>query len=212
MNPAYQRLHPLLEKAVGTSVEEFSSRVLFEPLGMRHSRFRFHSFVMTARDMARFGLMILARGTWNGRPVIDDREYFAAMLAPSQELNRSYGYLWWLNGQESFRTVGRPRAAVRGALVPDAPPDMVTANGKGGQRISVATGAGLVVVRLGEDPAAGPDGEAEGDGTQSRFDVQLWRRLDRAMSGREARRSHADRPPANRSRPPGRLPTDDDAP
>ncbi|MBM3953566.1 MAG: serine hydrolase domain-containing protein [Planctomycetota bacterium] len=196
--PAYQQLHPLLEKAVGTSVDAFSARVLFEPLGMKHSRFRSHSFVMTAREMARFGLLILARGTWNDRSVIEDRAYFAAMLAPSQRLNRAYGYLWWLNGQESFRTVGPPRAAVRGALVPDAPADMVSANGKGGQRISVAPGAGLVVVRLGENPAAGHGGDTEGNGTQSRFDVQLWRRLARAIPAATVR--GADGPPVGSDR------------
>lgn len=197
--PAYQQLHPLVEKAVGTSVAAFSARVLFEPLGMKHSRFHYHSFVMTARDMARFGLLILARGTWNDRSVIEDRAYFAAMLSPSQRLNRAYGYLWWLNGQESFRTVGRPRAAMRGAMVPDAPADMVSANGKGGQRIAVAPGAGLVVVRLGENPAAGPDGDTEGNGTQSRFDVQLWRRLARVIPAATVRGSDGPSVGSNRS-------------
>jgi CubicO group peptidase (beta-lactamase class C family) len=184
---AYQQLHPLLEKAVGTSMQEFSKRTLFEPMGMANSMFRFHSFVMNARDMGRFGLVIQAQGTWDGRPIMQDREFFDAMLNSSQTLNRAYGYLWWLNGRESFRVVGAQRAAQRGPrpgpLVPAAPQDMVSANGRGGQRIYVVPSLGLVVVRLGENPAVRLRGvqAAEADGTQSKFDNQLWEKLMAAI-------------------------------
>ncbi len=179
----YQQLHPLLEKAVGSTMQEFSRNVLFEPLGMRNSRFRYHSFVMNARDMGRFGLMILAKGNWNGQPIMKDRAFFDAMLDSSQQLNQSYGYLWWLNGKESFRTVGRQRRALPGPIVPDAPKDMVCANGKGGQRIYVVPSLGLVVVRLGDRPVDvdAPLRNLNSDGTQSRFDNQLWHRLMLAL-------------------------------
>lgn len=172
----YQQLHPLLQKAVGSSMQEFSQKVLFEPLGMKNSVFRYHSFVMNARDMGRFGIMILAKGNWKGQPIMKDRLFFDSMLDSSQQLNRSYGYLWWLNGKESFRTVGRQRATLPGPLVPDAPKDMVSANGKGGQRIYVVPSLGLVVVRLGDNPADGLR-NLNSDGTQSKFDNQLWGKL-----------------------------------
>jgi CubicO group peptidase (beta-lactamase class C family) len=56
-------------------------------------------FATTARDLARFGLLILADGQWQDKPVIADREFLHAALRPSEKLNPSYGYLWWLNGQ-----------------------------------------------------------------------------------------------------------------
>ncbi len=179
----YQQLHPLLEKAVGSTMQEFSKKVLFEPMGMRNSKFRYHSFVMNARDMGRFGLMVLAKGNWNGQPIMKDRTYFDSMLDSSQQLNESYGYLWWLNGKESFRTVGRQRQALRGPLVPDAPNDLVCANGKGGQRIYVVPSLGLVVVRLGDNPVdvRGALRRLNSDGTQSKFDNQLWGKLMLAL-------------------------------
>jgi hypothetical protein len=100
--------------------------------------------------------MIQGQGAWDGRPIMQDREFFDAMLNSSQTLNRAYGYLWLLNGRESFRVVGAQRAAQRSALpsplVPAAPQDMVSANGGGGQRIYVVPSPGLVV-RLGKNPA-----------------------------------------------------------
>lgn len=184
---AYQQLHPLLEKAVGISMQEFSKRTLFEPMRMENSMFRFHSFVMNARDMGRFGLMIAGQGAWDDRAIMQDRKFFDAMLNSSQTLNQAYGYLWWLNGRESFRAVGVQRAAQRslqpGPLVPAAPKDMVCANGRGGQRIFVVPSLGLVVVRLGENPAVRLGGlqAAEPDGTQSKFDQQLWEKLMAAI-------------------------------
>ncbi len=180
---AYQQLHPLLEQAVGTPMQEFSKRVLFEPMGMKNSEFRFHSFVMNARDMGRFGMLIQGQGQWNERPIMNDRQFFDEMLNSSQSLNPAYGYLWWLNGRESFRSVGVQRGILPGALVPNAPQDMVSANGRGGQRIFVVPSLGLVVVRLGENPALGVRGvaAAEADGTQGKFDNQLWNKLMAAI-------------------------------
>ncbi len=138
---------------------------------------------MNARDMGRFGLMILAKGNWNGQPIMKDQAFLDAMLDSSQQLNQSYGYLWWLNGKESFRTVGQQRQALPGPLVPDAPKDMVCANGKGGQRIYVVPSLGLVVVRLGDNPVdvLATLRNLNSDGTQSKFDNQLWGKLMLAL-------------------------------
>ena len=171
----YQDLHPLLEKAVGKTMQAFSHEVLFRPMGMSNSRFRFHSFVMSARDMGRFGLMILAGGNWNGKPIMKDKAYFKAMLNTSQDLNLSYGYLWWLNGKDSHLTVhaARSTAAIKGPVTPHAPKDLLEANGRGGQHIYVSPSLNLVIVRLGDSPG--------GDGTLSRWDSRLWEKLNLAM-------------------------------
>ena len=49
--------------------------------------------------MARFGLLILNKGNWDGNQIMTDTNYFNQMLNSSQSLNESYGYLWWLNGK-----------------------------------------------------------------------------------------------------------------
>ncbi len=104
-------------------------------------------FATTARDLARFGLLILAEGRWNGEPVIADHAYLHAALRPSQKLNPSYGYLWWLNGQpEVARGAG---ARTKGPLIPTAPPDLVAALGAVDRKLYVVPSLELVVTRLG---------------------------------------------------------------
>jgi CubicO group peptidase (beta-lactamase class C family) len=109
-------------------------------------------FATTARDLARFGLFILAGGQWRGTAVFPDQEYLRAALRPSQALNPSYGYLWWLNGQpEVARGAG---GKVPGPLIPTAPPDLVAALGAVDRKLYVVPSLGLVVTRLGN--SAGP--------------------------------------------------------
>ncbi len=50
---------------------------------------------MDSRDMARFGLLILNHGSWDGREVIS-RKWLADAVVPSEH-GPDYGYLWWLN-------------------------------------------------------------------------------------------------------------------
>ena len=46
-------------------------------------------------DHARFGLLFLNRGEWNGQRLISD-EWCRLMTEPCR-LNPSYGFMWWLN-------------------------------------------------------------------------------------------------------------------
>lgn len=48
----------------------------------------------------------MEQGIWNGSVVMNDADYFNAMVTPSQSLNNSYGYLWWLNGQSNYMVPG----------------------------------------------------------------------------------------------------------
>ena len=77
-----------------------------------------------ARSMARFGILVQNSGTWNTTPVLTEPAYFQQMLNTSQDLNKSYGYLWWLNGKESFRLPGL-QINFAGPLFPDAPTDKI---------------------------------------------------------------------------------------
>lgn len=104
-----------------------------------------------ARSMARFGLLMLHQGNWNGQQLLRDSAYFRAMIRPSQSINPSYGYLWWLNGQSAYL---RPQSQTvfTGMLCPNAPADMYAAMGAKGQIINIVPSLGLVVVRMGETP------------------------------------------------------------
>lgn len=108
-------------------------------------------FYSTARSMARFGLMILAGGKWADTDIIRDKNYLNEMLNTSQNLNKSYGYLWWLNGKESAMYPGST-IVFSGSLAPNAPADLVAAMGKNGQFLLVVPSKKLVIVRMGEAP------------------------------------------------------------
>lgn len=120
--------------------------------------------------MARFGLLILNEGTWDQTVVLDEPDYFTDMVTPSQGLNKSYGYLWWLNGQSSHMLPGS-QIVLPTPIMPDAPPDLFAGMGKNEQRVYVVPSEGLVVVRMGESTGTIPVAALSG------FDNELWKRL-----------------------------------
>ena len=103
----------------------------------------------TPRDMAKFGLLSMNRGNWNDLDILADQNYFNSMVTPSQSLNPSYGYLWWLNGQSSYMLPGL-QLNIPGSIVPEAPESMVAAIGKNNQIINIVEDEGLVWIRMGE--------------------------------------------------------------
>lgn len=172
-NIAYHKLTRLLEKASGKSINELSKEWLFEPLGMSDSTWvervampGLLGLMTTARDMARFGLMVQADGKWNGKPIVS-AAYLREALTTSQPLNKSYGYLWWMNGRPTVRANGKQA----NQLIASAPKDLVAALGALGRKIYVVPSLELVVTRTGANSDA--DGEPP-------FDEVLWKALIKA--------------------------------
>ncbi|MGI9158752.1 MAG: serine hydrolase domain-containing protein, partial [Saprospiraceae bacterium] len=116
-NAPYRLLHEVLEEAAGQSINLFTKTRVFDPTGMK-GLWIDHIMYGRARDMARFGLLTLARGVWNGDTLLHDQPYFNDMTHPSQDLNKSYGYLWWLNGQTTFMLPDVP-FVFPGKLIPN---------------------------------------------------------------------------------------------
>ena len=174
--PAYHVLKAVLESVSGRSLNAYTREKVWDPIGDRDSRWQARAvgpltaWAASPRDMARFGLLVLRGGSWDGAEVVGDKKYLAEALAASQSLNRSYGYLRWLNGQESFVLPGRGRPG-SGPLIPSAPSDVVAALGAGDKKIYVCRSLDLVVARHGA-AAGGAQAEA-----LSSFDSQLWERL-----------------------------------
>lgn len=168
-SPAYYRLQDVIASAAGVPLDMYSRNVLFSRVGMARSRWQGNGMFATAREMARFALLVQNGGMWNGTPVLRDSGYLAAATAPSQPHNPSYGYLWWLNGKEKYLLPGQGGGA--GSLVPFAPPDMIAALGAGDKKMYIVPSMDLVVVRHGS--AA----EERGVLASSRFDNLWWRRL-----------------------------------
>jgi hypothetical protein len=108
-------------------------------------------FFSIPRSMARFGLLILNKGKWDATTIMSDTNYFQQMINTSQSINKSYGFLWWLNGKESYM-LPQTQFVFPGYLCPDAPKDMIAALGKNGQQLNIVPSENLIFVRMGNAP------------------------------------------------------------
>ena len=153
-NAPYTLLDQVLENATGQSLNNYTTQKLKNITGMDGAYLQqgYNTvFFSTARSMARFGLLILNKGNWNGTPILTDANYYNQMVSTSQNLNESYGYLWWLNGKNSYM-IPQSQMIFSGSMTPDAPNDMIAALGKNGQFINVIPSQQLVWIRMGEAP------------------------------------------------------------
>jgi hypothetical protein len=154
-NAPYTLLSEVVAAASGQTWNGYVSSQVGSPIGMSGLYLPFdynRVYASTARGMARFGLLMLAGGAWNGNPVMTDQTYFNALTTPSQDINESYGYLWWLNGQPSYM-IPQVQLQLPGSFMPLAPADCAAAIGKDAQLLNVVTSKDLVLVRMGEDPS-----------------------------------------------------------
>lgn len=155
-NAPYRLLHEVIEEASGLTLNQFTKTRILDRTGMKGLWFD-HIMYGKARDMARFGLLMQAGGVWDGDTLLHDQAYFQTMTQSSQTLNKSYGYLWWLAGKESYMLPGL-QLVIPGQAIPNAPDDMYAALGKNDQKIHVAPSLGWVVVRQGNAGYTGPGG------------------------------------------------------
>lgn len=110
-------------------MEDFQAMDGFYYYQEEYSRYPAYHFKMSARDAARFGLLFLQRGKWNGKQVISEKWVKESTASYSDAGGGSnYGYLWWIS--KPFADVG-----------------MYSAYGVGTQIISVLPGAGMVIVQ-----------------------------------------------------------------
>lgn len=155
-NAPYTLLTNVIENASAMSLNEYTSQKVGDKIGMQGNWLYngdHNIYWSTARDAARFGLLLLNKGSWEASQVLSDSLYYQQMTQPSQDLNPSYGYLTWLNGQSSIRYPGLP-IAFNTSLATAAPDDLFTAMGKNGQFIGVVPSKDLVVVRMGDNSDA----------------------------------------------------------
>lgn len=142
-----------------TATAALLRRELFDPLGMATARARFDaagtwiasSFVdASALDFARFGLLYLRDGVWEGRRLLPEGWVDHARTPTEADPLRQYGAHWWVwpDGFGSF-----------------------SADGYEGQRIRCVPAADLVLVRLGATPEADPPPPGEPEPPSP---VDLW--------------------------------------
>ena len=95
----------------------------------------------SARDWARFGLLYLGDGVFNGERILPDGWVAHSTTPAPSALKGQYGYQLWLNAGTKGSADDR--------LYPHAPADMFCADGYEGQNVFIIPSRQLVVVRLG---------------------------------------------------------------
>ena len=141
----FQRLMDVVAAASSQDFEAYFNTKLKNKIGMDGSwnnGIIFKIYHSNTRSMARFGLLALNKGKWKNETIINE-PYFLESTSPSQTINPSYGYLWWLNGKSSYMVPGG-QTVFPGTLVPNAPSDMFAAMGAEDQRIYVVPGKNMV--------------------------------------------------------------------
>src|SRR5215470_12336539 len=108
----FNTLGTIYERAVRSSIFDAFEREIARPIGMQDYRpsdgeyvtgaasvFAAYPFKMSARDLARFALLYLRRGSWQGRQIVPARWIEDSTQAYSQSEAGpayGYGYLWWV--------------------------------------------------------------------------------------------------------------------
>lgn len=168
-NAAYYMLHAALDSATGFNQNLYTFQKLRNSTGINGIWYE-HLFISRVRDLARFGSLVINKGKWGSTTILGDSNYFNAMINSSQNINPSYGYLWWLNGKSSYKTPGF-QLSFNGALIPTAPMDMYAGLGKNDQKLYIIPSMDMVIVRMGESAGAPLF-------ALSSFDSDLWSLLN----------------------------------
>jgi CubicO group peptidase (beta-lactamase class C family) len=129
---------------------ELPYKELFSKIGMRSAYLEADAtgtwvgssyLFATARDYARFGLLYMNDGMWQGERILPEGWAKYAMTATPTAPKNNYGAQWW-------RPTLDDRAAAEARGVP-LPEDAFNASGFEGQKIVVIPSKELVIVRLG---------------------------------------------------------------
>lgn len=186
-DPQVHMLGYILTKVAGKSLEEMIRQRVAEPIGMKE--FSWSNFgerdemffnnpagtpginqkgrkqggvYSNALDLARYGLLYLNKGNWNGKQLLDPDfvEQATSNQVPVEiksNLAGRYGLYWWTNGVMADGR--RP--------IPAAPEKTYMARGGGGNYIVVVPSWNMVIVRLS---TTSPDGDTRKGG----IDEKLW--------------------------------------
>lgn len=172
----YVKLQDVVAQATNQTWNNYFNTKLRDKIGMSGTWIQdggLSVYWSTPRSMARFGLLALAKGNWNGTQIINSN-YLNSATTTSQNINLAYGYLWWLNGKTSYH-MPQSQLQIPGTLIPSAPSDMYCALGKNDQKIYVVPSKKLVIIRMGD--AADGSNFALSD-----FDDVLWQKINAVIN------------------------------
>jgi CubicO group peptidase (beta-lactamase class C family) len=115
-----QLLGMVLEKAVGKNISLYLSENFWKPMGMEANAYwqldsqesgmekTYCCIASNARDFAKIGLMVMNKGKWNGKQILN-QEFIEKCIQPRFEQDTEYGYGFWLEkhqGKDVFAMQG----------------------------------------------------------------------------------------------------------
>jgi CubicO group peptidase (beta-lactamase class C family) len=168
----YVKLQDVVAQATGQSWNTYFNGRLRDRIGMSGSWIPngdLSVYWSTTRSMARFGLLMLNKGKWDTEQIVNEA-YCNNATNPSQTINNSYGYLWWINGEANYH-LPQTQFEFNGSIIPSGASDMYMALGKNDQKIYVVPSKKMVVIRMGD--AADNVNPALSD-----FDDELWQKIN----------------------------------
>lgn len=150
-DPAIAHLSLVFSKVAGKEMGEYMKERIFDPIGMENLSWdvqggsgfigphtNAHTGIhVSARELARFGYLMLHKGTWDGEQLVPEW-WLDLSTKKSQDLNPDYGYTWWVNTSgTNWRRVPRDAFALSGFR---------------SNRCYIVPSLDLVVARVGSGP------------------------------------------------------------
>jgi CubicO group peptidase (beta-lactamase class C family) len=111
-------LSGIIDERISMKTQEFALNYLFLPIGMQDAAWPIQDAMghvhtggglcLTARDMARFGLLILNDGNWDGEQIVSKSYLDKSLIIDSANVmtvgrgqgkdpvHFNYGYMWWI--------------------------------------------------------------------------------------------------------------------
>jgi CubicO group peptidase (beta-lactamase class C family) len=173
----YVKLQDVVSEATGQTWTNYFNTKLRDKIGMTGGAWVQNGglsvYWSNTRSMARFGLLALNNGKWENNQIINEN-YFRNATTTSQNINLSYGYLWWLNGKTSYH-LPRSQFQFSGSLITSAPNDMYCALGKNDQKIYVIPSRKIVIIRMGNEADSSTFGLSD-------FDDVLWQKINAVIN------------------------------
>ena len=129
-------LGTIYRRATGEDIFQSFERRIARPIGMRdftpadgryvgspHSEHPAYVFSLSTRDMLRFGELVLAQGSWQGRSIVPASWLADSLTARSRSARPGlgYGYLWWTLPAEVFGEGAGFAAGFGGQFIAVAP-------------------------------------------------------------------------------------------
>lgn len=139
-------------------MHDYIQQRLFNPIGIEQASFSMpggagnigpHTcghvgLVISARDLARFGLLACRHGKWKEQQIIP-LWWSELATRSSQTMNPEYGYTWWVNTTQT--------------RWPQLPSDTFALQGHNTNNCYVIPSLDLVVVKIGSGPTRWNEGD-----------------------------------------------------